>query len=178
MTLSPRSTSLRRAHPTRSSASTERSHCFLSGCAPRHGGVPGGIVGLPRRRSNDGRYRAGRSMALPPDTPPASVQDFYARVETAVPELDQRLRAFLDEYRAHRVDGTGPLRVLDIGCGRRALLAHAIEPADVYTGCDIVEPDNMGIEQFVSIDLNQERLAERLSGDRFDVIFCGEVVEH
>jgi SAM-dependent methyltransferase len=117
-------------------------------------------------------------MELPPSTPPESVRDFYARVETAVPELDERLRAFVDEYRAHRAGRTGPLRVLDIGCGRLALLAHAIDPHDVYTGCDIVEPDKMGIERFVSIDLNQERLAERLSGERFDVIFCGEVVEH
>ena len=115
---------------------------------------------------------------LPPATPPDSVTDFYARVETAVPELDERLHAFLDEYRAFRRAQSGSLRVLDIGCGRKALLAHAIDPADEYTGCDIVEPDQMGIERFVSIDLNVERLGERLAGRRFEVIFCGEVVEH
>jgi SAM-dependent methyltransferase len=115
---------------------------------------------------------------LPPATPPASIGDFYARVETAIPELDERLHVFLEEYGAFRRDRGGPLRVLDIGCGRQALLAHAIDPADEYTGCDIVEPDQMGIERFVDIDLNQQRLAERLDGQRFDVIFCGEVVEH
>ena len=118
------------------------------------------------------------SEHLPPSTPPESVGDFYARVETAVPELDERLHAFLEEYRRFRDARNGALRVLDIGCGRRALLAHAIDPADEYTGCDIVEPDQMRIERFVAIDLNQERLGERLAGQRFDAIFCGEVVEH
>ena len=114
----------------------------------------------------------------PPATAPESVADFYARVETAVPELDERLHVFLDEYRAFRRARGGTLQVLDIGCGRRALLAHAIDPTDEYTGCDIVESDQMGIERFVTIDLNQERLGRRLDGRRFHVVFCGEVIEH
>jgi len=119
-------------------------------------------------------------MDAPPSTPPSSVEDFYARVETAIPELDARLNVFLAEYRAFRAArGNTPLRVLDIGCGRLALLAHAIEPADEYWGADIVERDQMGIENFVSINLNEQRLSDHVpEGTQFDVVFCGEVVEH
>lgn len=119
------------------------------------------------------------SMDVPPTTPPESVEDFYARVETAIPELDDRLRVFLAEYQRHRAArGDRPLNVLDIGCGRLALLAHAIDPADEYTGADIVESDKMGIERFVSINLNDDKLSNHLPEGHFDVVFCGEVVEH
>lgn len=118
------------------------------------------------------------SVDLPPASPPESVEDFYARVETAIPDIDDRLRIFLAEYRGFRAERDRPQRVLDIGCGRKALLAQAIDPADAYTGCDIVEPENTAIPRFVPLDLNTERLAQKLDGESFDVVFCGEVIEH
>lgn len=117
-------------------------------------------------------------MSSPLQTPPRTVGDFYARVETAKLELDERLTIFADEYRRHRASLGRPVRVLDVGCGRRALLAKQLEPGDTYCGCDIVEPDAMEIDDFVSIDLTTESLAEKLAGRTFDVVYCGELIEH
>jgi len=110
--------------------------------------------------------------------PPRTVTEFYAEVETAKHELDERLAIFAEEYRSHRKALGRPLRVLDIGCGRRAILAREMEPGDSYCGCDIVEPDAMEIDDFVAIDLSTESLAEKLAGREFDVVFCGELIEH
>lgn len=117
------------------------------------------------------------STAAPP-APPETVEEFYATVETAVTDLIPRLQIFLEEYGRHRQAVERPLEVLDIGCGRQAVLSGHIDPSDLYTGADIVEPDQMGIERFVSINLIEERLAPRLDDRRFDVVFCGEVIEH
>lgn len=113
-----------------------------------------------------------------PGMPPRTVQEFYAEVETAKFELDERLSIFAAEYRNHRDKLGRPLRVLDIGCGRRAVMAKEMVAGDAYCGCDIVEPDAMGIDDFVAIDLSSETLGTKLAGRQFDVVFCGELIEH
>jgi SAM-dependent methyltransferase len=105
-------------------------------------------------------------------------KEFYERVETAIPELDTRLRVFLDEYRRHRAArGDRPLRVLDVGCGRRPVLVHHVEAGDEYCGCDIAPPEDE-LECFRQVDLNEESLARAFAGQEFDVVFLGEVIEH
>jgi SAM-dependent methyltransferase len=49
---------------------------------------------------------------------------------------------------------------------------------DTYWGCDFHPEPGVPLEHYISIDLNEESLAARLPGERFDVIFCGEVIEH
>ena len=49
--------------------------------------------------------------------------------------------------------------------------------SDDYQGCDIVPEELAKIERFTSIDLNSQSLLEKFDGP-FDLIFCGEVVEH
>ena len=59
-------------------------------------------------------------------------------VETAIPELDERLHVFLDQYRAFRNGRDGALRVLDIGCGIGALgTALLTKGADEGTFVDV-----------------------------------------
>jgi 2-polyprenyl-3-methyl-5-hydroxy-6-metoxy-1,4-benzoquinol methylase len=107
-----------------------------------------------------------------------TAEEFYEQVDTAIPALDARLRVFLDEYRRHRsAAGSQPLRVLDIGCGRRALLGRHIDSADEYCGCDIAVPEEE-LACFERVNLNEQSLAEAFAGRQFDVIFCGEVIEH
>jgi SAM-dependent methyltransferase len=107
-----------------------------------------------------------------------SAEEFYAQVETAIPDLDARLRVFLAEYRAHRASaGNRPLRVLDIGCGRNPVLVRHVDPTDEYCGCDIAAPEaKLGC--FERVNLNEESLADAFSGRQFNVVFCGEVIEH
>jgi SAM-dependent methyltransferase len=107
-----------------------------------------------------------------------TLKEFYATVETAIPDLDDRLRVFLDEYRRHQAaSGDRSLQVLDVGCGRRPVLAGHIDPADAYCGCDIAEPEET-LPCFERVNLNEDSLAEAFAGRRFDVVFCGEVIEH
>jgi 2-polyprenyl-3-methyl-5-hydroxy-6-metoxy-1,4-benzoquinol methylase len=106
-------------------------------------------------------------------------EEFYARVDTTVHELTHRLAVFIDEYERARNQSARPLRVLDVGCGPYAVLSRSIHPPDSYVGCDIA-PLAPGVEvrEFQLVDANRERLADRFDGKRFDVIFCGEVIEH
>jgi 2-polyprenyl-3-methyl-5-hydroxy-6-metoxy-1,4-benzoquinol methylase len=104
--------------------------------------------------------------------------EFYEQVDTAIPGLDTRLRVFLEEYRHHRANrGSRPLRVLDVGCGRRAVLARQIDAADTYCGCDIAAAEEE-LACFERVNLNEESLHDAFPGRRFDVVFCGEVIEH
>ena len=106
-----------------------------------------------------------------------TAKSFYAEVETANLELNPRLHVFLDEYRRYRDRLGRPLRILDVGCGRLALLSKHVHRSDDYQGCDIVPEELAKIERFTSIDLNSQSLLEKFDGP-FDLIFCGEVVEH
>lgn len=104
-------------------------------------------------------------------------EQFYEQVETAIPGLDARLRVFLDEYRRHRAGGNRPLRVLDVGCGRTPVLARHVDPTDEYCGCDIAVPEEK-MACFERVNLNEESVVDAFPGRQFDVVFCGEVIEH
>jgi len=106
-----------------------------------------------------------------------TVEEFYAAVETAIPELDERLRVFVDEYRRHRASTGRPLSVLDVGCGRLAVLQEHITAEDEYFACDLVEPLKP-LPNFQSVNLNEDSLRDAFAGREFDVVFCGEVIEH
>jgi SAM-dependent methyltransferase len=106
-----------------------------------------------------------------------TVEEFYATVETAIPELDDRLEVFVDEYRRCRASTDRSLTVLDIGCGRLALLRKQIAAGDEYFACDLVEPLEPS-PNFRSVNLNQESVRDAFAGQEFDVVFCGEVIEH
>jgi SAM-dependent methyltransferase len=103
--------------------------------------------------------------------------DFYAIVETAIPAPDERLRVFVDEYRLHRAAIGRPLAVLDVGCGRLTLLRSEINPDDEYFACDLMEPDDAP-PNFRRLNLNEESIRDVFAGKEFDVVFCGEVIEH
>jgi SAM-dependent methyltransferase len=106
-----------------------------------------------------------------------TVEQFYEQTDTAIPAIDRRLSIFIEEYRRHRNGAGRPLQVLDVGCGRKALLGTQIDPADEYCACDIAQPE-VPLECFERANLNEESLQRLFPGRRFDVIFCGEVIEH
>src|SRR3954451_13627566 len=85
-----------------------------------------------------------------------SVEAFYAEVRTD-PELNERMRVTLEEYRRFRDAERRPLRLLDVGCGRSALYLRHVDPVDEYCGCDIIPP-HVDVPCFELVDLNTERL--------------------
>jgi SAM-dependent methyltransferase len=106
-----------------------------------------------------------------------TLEEFYATVETAVSEPDNRLKVFVDEYRLHRAAAGRPLAVLDVGCGRFMHLQEQIADEDEYFACDLVKPLRPP-PNFHSVNLNEESLRDVFAGHEFDVVFCGEVIEH
>lgn len=104
------------------------------------------------------------------------VRQFYEGIETGE-GLNTRLRVFVSAYKEHRGRLARSVSVLDIGCGREAVLSAHIEAPDRYTGCDIVAP-RVPVPDFSVVDLNEHRLSEVFAGRTFDVIFCGELIEH
>jgi 2-polyprenyl-3-methyl-5-hydroxy-6-metoxy-1,4-benzoquinol methylase len=106
-------------------------------------------------------------------------ETFYAHVDTTVHELNHRLLVFVDEYRRVRRDRRGPLQVLDVGCGPYAVLSRALDPADAYVGCDIAPlAADVEVGEFHLVDASRDPLADKVGASRFDVVFCGEVIEH
>jgi SAM-dependent methyltransferase len=103
--------------------------------------------------------------------------DFYETVRTYERPVE-RHRAFLEAYRTHRASLGRPLDVLDVGCGEWAVLRDGIVAGDRYHGVDVKHEIAADIERYVPLDLDRDDLAAAWPGQRFDVIFCGEVIEH
>jgi SAM-dependent methyltransferase len=107
-----------------------------------------------------------------------SYREFLAEHDTSVPELTSRLSTFVAEYRRYRRAANRPLLVLDVGCGRNAVLSRYKIQGDTYHACDFPAGIDGEVDDYWSIDLNAESVAERAPATRYDVIFCGEVIEH
>ncbi len=102
---------------------------------------------------------------------------FYEQVETYDRPVTRHER-FLDAYRRHRDVLRRPLDVLDVGCGEHAVLADGMARGDRYFGVDVKATISAPLERYASLDLDRQELAEAFGPQRFDVIFCGEVIEH
>ena len=106
-------------------------------------------------------------------------QQFLEQHDSSVPELNARLEAFLAEYLRYRRASARSLHLLDVGCGSKALLAQHRVAGDVYHACDYAQRIGVEIDHYWSLDLNTTSVAETApEGARYDVIFCGEVIEH
>jgi SAM-dependent methyltransferase len=104
--------------------------------------------------------------------------EFYERVETYEKPI-KRHRLFLDSYRAHRRRlGNRALDVLDVGCGECALLSRDIQHPDRYYGIDVKAEISVPLDRYASLDLDRDELNRAWPGQLFDVVFCGEVIEH
>ena len=103
--------------------------------------------------------------------------DFYEQVETYA-EPVERHGVFLDAYRDHRGRLGRTVDLLDVGCGEMAVLADGVAAGDRYHGMDLKRSISRPIERYAARDLDRDDLDGAFPGTRFDVIFCGEVIEH
>src|SRR5687768_4113312 len=104
-------------------------------------------------------------------------EEFLENIQTAN-LFDHRLKYFIDVYHTQRQKKKKPFLILDIGCGRNVeLFKHKIKD-DIYYGCDYYAKPHAKLDHYVKIDLNREKLNKKLKGKKFDIIFCGEVIEH
>jgi SAM-dependent methyltransferase len=106
-------------------------------------------------------------------------QEFLSERDTSVSELTPRLEIFIAEYERYRSSVDRSLLLLDVGCGRNGVLGRYKVPADTYHGCDFPERMDGEADHYWSLDLNMTSVADTApDGTRYDVIFCGEVLEH
>jgi SAM-dependent methyltransferase len=110
-----------------------------------------------------------------------SYRQFLEVRDSSVHELIPRLEIFRSEYLRYRASLDPPrnLRLLDVGCGSHAVLGRCKAQGDVYHGCDYASHVTGDLDHYWSIDLNTTSVAETApEGALYDVIFCGEVIEH
>lgn len=106
-------------------------------------------------------------------------QDFLREHQTAHPfEVNARLGLFVRAYEEHREHLGRPLRILDVGCGTNPALARFVTAGDTYHGVDFYETPEARLDAYTSLDLNSTRLTDALPGASFDVVYCGELIEH
>jgi SAM-dependent methyltransferase len=105
-------------------------------------------------------------------------KDFLVATDTALPYLDDRLRLFVEAYDDYKAAHPRPLHVLDIACGKKAVLHQFVSSGDEYVACDYYETLDVEVPHYFPVDLNEARLSEHLPAQAFDVVFCGEVLEH
>ncbi len=103
--------------------------------------------------------------------------EFYEQVATYDRPVE-RHDVFLEAYRRQRARARRPLAVLDVGCGEHAVLGEGITAPDTYFGTDVKESIAAELEHYASLDLDRDELSSAFPSQRFDVIFCGEVIEH
>jgi SAM-dependent methyltransferase len=89
-----------------------------------------------------------------------------------------RLRCFADEYLNYKRVHQNPIRILDVGCGHNCELFNYKQKEDKYYACDFYEVINAQVDDYKVINFNEEKLTNRYGGEKFDIIFCGEVIEH
>ncbi len=104
-------------------------------------------------------------------------ENFLEIKETAYASW-RRLNIFGEEYLKYKQNHKKPISVLDIGCGRDVYLKKFQIKGDKYYGCDFYKEPKTKLDGYIQIDLNKEQINKKFKNKQFDVIFCGEVIEH
>ncbi len=106
-------------------------------------------------------------------------EEFLLNRQTAHPfELNPRLGIFGRAYLDYRRRQGRPLRILDIGCGLEPALLRFKADGDTFHGCDFYAERPPGVDEYTQLDLNRDSLSSEVGTESFDVVFCGEVIEH
>lgn len=104
-------------------------------------------------------------------------KEFLSKIKTAS-AFNRRLEYFADEYLNYKKTHPHPIKVLDVGCGCDCRISKYKAKEDKYYGCDFYEKIDTDIDDYQKINLNEDSLTEKYKDKKFDVIFCGEVIEH
>lgn len=102
---------------------------------------------------------------------------FLQKRKTA-PGFDLRLNNFVKIYLNYKKNHPRPIKILDIGCGQNCELLKYKNKEDIYFGQDFYNKINVKIDNYKKLNLNEERLNKAYLNHKFDVIYCGEVIEH
>ena len=107
-----------------------------------------------------------------------NTNEFLSKRQTAT-GFNIRLRFFINQYLKYKNKHPNlPIKILDIGCGYNCELFEYKTEEDKYYGCDFFDSVSINIDDYKKINFNEERLSDKYLNKKFDVIFCGEVIEH
>ena len=107
-----------------------------------------------------------------------NINEFLSKRQTAA-RFSARSKYFINQYLKYKNIYPGfPIKILDIGCGQNCELFKYKSEADEYFGCDFYDKINIKIDDYQKINLNEEKLADKYRDEKFNVIFCGEIIEH
>jgi SAM-dependent methyltransferase len=106
-----------------------------------------------------------------------NIKEFLAKRQTAS-GMNIRLKYFISQYLEYRKKHFQPIKILDVGCGHNCELFKYMQKEDKYFGCDYYDKINITIDDYRKVNLNEEKLSDIYKTEKFDVIFCGEVIEH
>jgi SAM-dependent methyltransferase len=104
-------------------------------------------------------------------------KDFLGKHMTAQP-LNKRLQIFIDQYKQYQELMGKHVSLLDIGCGDFPVIFEHKNRNDKYTGCDYYKKIKTKVDNYFQIDLMAEDLSTKTPQRDYDIIFCGEVIEH
>ena len=104
-------------------------------------------------------------------------KEFLTQRQTAS-AFNVRLKYFVRQYLEYKKMHSHPIKILDIGCGHNCELFKYKLNEDKFFGCDFYNAINTRIDDYRTINLNEEKLTDKYANEKFDIIFCGEVIEH
>ncbi|MCX6781633.1 MAG: class I SAM-dependent methyltransferase [Candidatus Magasanikbacteria bacterium] len=107
-----------------------------------------------------------------------NTKEFLSKRQTAS-GMNIRLKHIINQYLEYKNEHFSlPIKILDIGCGHNCEIFRHKRNEDKYYGCDFYDKINIEIDDYQKINLNEEKLADKYTEEKFDVIICGEVLEH
>lgn len=104
-------------------------------------------------------------------------KEFLSQRQTAS-GFNVRLENFVKEYKNYADTYPQGVTILDVGCGHNCELFLHKRSQDHYTGVDFFEKVNASPDEYQVLNFNEQKLTDIYKDKKFDVIFCGEVIEH
>jgi SAM-dependent methyltransferase len=104
-------------------------------------------------------------------------KEFLSQRQTAS-GFNLRLENFVKEYKNYANKYPQGITILDVGCGHNCELFSHKRSQDHYSGCDFFEKVSAPLDNYCTVNFNEQKLTDIYRDKKFDVIFCGEVIEH
>ena len=105
-----------------------------------------------------------------------SYKDFFLRHDGRYLS-HERLEKIGEIYLSYKAKKKKPLKLLDVGSGSLTQLYKYKKEDDIYHCVDYYKSIEGKYDKYFQLDLNEQQLHQKIK-NKYDVIFCSEVMEH